>query len=763
MKKIISLMLCIILTFSCIISVGAYSFSNNGIATKKATAYRLPSANSGDVWWIDKNDKLQVFCKDGDYYLVLYPFNNTGKHVLGFVSTSAVKVSGVPNASGFYKNETIRTKANANLYHNPSTDKLTGASGSNQTVRATVSKGQELTVLFEKDGFYCVRTSNDTGFIEKSKICNHSSVSNKEISSTAININDKTYHEVKIGYNEVCDDCGLVTKKNASKSEKEKHSLSGNICTDCGWSAPVTEKEECKHSNTTKHMSEEKETIYTQKDDTHHSVTTYYHLYCTDCYTYTEKNLSEKYNEEHNVSGDKCIICGFTKDSGKTAWVCNTNGTTLKIHRVAALGITIRGEIPDGTKFTVFGEETNGFYRVEYNGTVGYVQAEYVTFTEPKKESVENVKKTAYVYNTSGKLLNIRSEADKASSVVMTMAEGSSVTVTGDIINGFYPVECEGKSGYAMTEYITLKKQTTGKEAWIYNSSGENVDIHRLPAFGKTTRGEIPANKKITVFGDKTNGFYRVEYNGISGYTQAKYITFSKPPEGKTAWVYNSVEPLKIHRSAALGKTTRGEIPIGDVFIVTGERTNGFYPVYYNGISGFAESKYVTYDKSKALGTIIVNDKTNKIKEKMTSMMNGTILKGGYKVGGRYTGAGECKGFAQSVFKQLFGGGIQSTKPNDYGYEVNYDSKKVVHLGTLKNPTEAQVKALLMRARPGDFIQMNTSMGSPHSAIVYEVTLQDITAYEANMDWENGISKNLHKWNYYKNLHAISLYTAKGY
>ena len=469
MKKIISLMLCIILTFSCIISVGAYSFSNNGIATKKATAYRLPSANSGDVWWIDKNDKLQVFCKDGDYYLVLYPFNNTGKHVLGFVSTSAVKVSGVPNASGFYKNETIRTKANANLYHNPSTDKLTGASGSNQTVRATVSKGQELTVLFEKDGFYCVRTSNDTGFIEKSKICNHSSVSNKEISSTAININDKTYHEVKIGYNEVCDDCGLVTKKNASKSEKEKHSLSGNICTDCGWSAPVTEKEECKHSNTTKHMSEEKETIYTQKDDTHHSVTTYYHLYCTDCYTYTEKNLSEKYNEEHNVSGDKCIICGFTKDSGKTAWVCNTNGTTLKIHRVAALGITIRGEIPDGTKFTVFGEETNGFYRVEYNGTVGYVQAEYVTFTEPKKESVENVKKTAYVYNTSGKLLNIRSEADKASSVVMTMAEGSSVTVTGDIINGFYPVECEGKSGYAMTEYITLKKQTTGKEAWIYN------------------------------------------------------------------------------------------------------------------------------------------------------------------------------------------------------------------------------------------------------------------------------------------------------
>ena len=189
----------------------------NGTATKKVTAYRLPSSSSGDVWWIDANDKLQVFCKDGDYYLVLYPFNNTGKHVLGYVPVAAVKASGVPNASGFYKNEKVRAKANANLYHNPSTDKLTGASGSNQTVRATVSKGQELTLLFEKGGFYCVRTSNDTGFIEKSKICNHSNVSDKMISSgNASNFSDKTYHKIEVLYKEVCDTCGFIIEENIS-------------------------------------------------------------------------------------------------------------------------------------------------------------------------------------------------------------------------------------------------------------------------------------------------------------------------------------------------------------------------------------------------------------------------------------------------------------------------------------------------------------------------------------------------------------------
>ena len=201
MKKLISLLLCVILTFGCVISVGAYSFSSNGTATKKATAYRLPSINSGDIWWVDKNDKLQVFCQDGDYYLVLYPFNNTGKHVIAYVPTSAVSTSGVPSSSNFYKNEIVWTKSNANLYHNPSTDRLTGASGSNQTVRTTVSKGQELTVLFEKDGFYGVRTSNDTGFIEKNKICTHSNVSKQKTSSGNVtNINDEAYHEVKIPY-----------------------------------------------------------------------------------------------------------------------------------------------------------------------------------------------------------------------------------------------------------------------------------------------------------------------------------------------------------------------------------------------------------------------------------------------------------------------------------------------------------------------------------------------------------------------------------
>lgn len=621
MKKLTAFALSVLLLLSCIAPAGAYRFNNNGTATKKATAYRLPSVNSGDVWWVDKNDKLEVFCRDGNFYLVLYPFNNTGKHVLAYVPTSAVSASGVPDASAFYENETVWMKESANLYHNPSADKLIGASGSNETVRSTVSKGQEVTVLFEKDGFYCIRTSNDTGFVEKSKVCTHDRLTVVILSQTSIESSDD-HHKTETVYNEVCSDCAAVVRKNRSESKNAPHTLVNGVCSECGFSAETSDAS-CIHKNTTKHMSDDHASRYEEKNNSFHTTTSYYHVYCTDCYSYIERNLSESFEEEHLYINGTCSLCGHSAETTRPAWVTNTNGASLEIHRTAALGKTIRGEIPEGAQISVLSNQNNGFYRIEYDGIVGYVQTKYITFEQPKTN------KPAYVANTDKKLLNIRSQPSLASSVVIQVAEGSTVTVTGAETNGFYPVSVDGCDGYAMANYITFTNTTpaSGKDAWVSGTNGTALTIHRLPAFGKTTRGEIPAGAQLTVFGDKTNGFYRVEYNHISGYAEAKYIVFSKPTASKNAWVYNTGgESLPIHRTSAIGKTIRGNIPAKAQIVVTGEKTNEFYPVEYKGTSGYVEAAYVTFTKPASGTTAWAYSKNgDNVKIHRTSALGKTI------------------------------------------------------------------------------------------------------------------------------------------
>lgn len=143
----------------------------NGYATKKAPAYMLPDSSSQTVWEIWENDELQVLCRDGDYYLVLYPYVYTGKFVAAYVPVDAVNLTGtVLNADSYYnisKNATV--KNNTVLYHNASTDDLMGGTNNNK-VRASLNVGDKLNALFYDNDFAFVRNDSISGYISLNDI-----------------------------------------------------------------------------------------------------------------------------------------------------------------------------------------------------------------------------------------------------------------------------------------------------------------------------------------------------------------------------------------------------------------------------------------------------------------------------------------------------------------------------------------------------------------------------------------------------------------
>lgn len=152
--------------------------------------------------------------------------------------------------------------------------------------------------------------------------------------------------------------------------------------------------------------------------------------------------------------------------------------------------------------------------------------------------------------------------------------------------------------------------------------------------------------------------------------------------------------------------------------------------------------------------------------------MNGSSYDGVYEVGTKYKGPyykEQCKGFAKSVFQELFGYNIGSTQSRSSGnnYKLNYSSSKTKYIGSVTDITDdsnKDLKELFEDARPGDFVQMRRHHGGSHSAIVVSVSSSKIVLVEANVDGKNGIIKKSYTWDDLCNANeAMSLYTAKKY
>ena len=145
------------------------------------------------------------------------------------------------------------------------------------------------------------------------------------------------------------------------------------------------------------------------------------------------------------------------------------------------------------------------------------------------------------------------------------------------------------------------------------------------------------------------------------------------------------------------------------------------------------------------------------------------------RVGQKYNGTGECKGYAQKVFHLCFGitPGL-TKKPNNYLLDATNGMTLVgsaTGLTVESAESASALQSLFAKARPGDFIQMKRGHGGSHSAIVYSVTSSGVTFLEANIDLENGIYKKTYSWSdlvkktkrgdVYNQ--AMSVYTATSY
>ena len=236
-------------------------------------------------------------------------------------------------------------------------------------------------------------------------------------------------------------------------------------------------------------------------------------------------------------------ITGTAPDSDDTAvssidgFAVVTSSSYLNLRQSGSYSATILSTAPGGAILTVLSWNTDWAY-IQYGKLVAYAASDFLSFSTTYPSSIsENSMEgeipeeviTAIVATESGSL-NMRSQAKAGSSVLTTIPQGATVTVT-DLGTTWTAVTYFGFSGYVMTTYLSFEDGTNTQEneetedfyAQVTTVSG-SLNLRQQPKSGSSIYCTIPQYAIITVHTMESD-WSTVTYNGITGYVMTAFLT----------------------------------------------------------------------------------------------------------------------------------------------------------------------------------------------------------------------------------------------
>ncbi len=326
--------------------------------------------------------------------------------------------------------------------------------------------------------------------------------------------------------------------------------------------------------------------------------------------------------------------------------------TALNVRQAATNNSKIIGSLKGGEKVNII-SESNGFYKIEFNNSYGYVYSKYISKDgdsekvqvvkqeEVKKEKVDESKKEAKatpkaepvvlavrslnktgIVNVSSSL-NVRSSASTSSKVIGSLSGNTKVTIIGEE-GAFYKIEYKGSHGYVAKEYVkdvtennnsnqgtqTPEKPSTPEsteKTGIVNVSS-SLNVREGASTSSKVIGSLSGNTKVTIVGEE-GAFYKIEYKGSHGYVAKEYVkdvtennnsnqgtqTPEKPstPEStEKTGIVNVSSSLNVRSEASTSSKVIGSLSGNSKVTIVGEE-GAFYKIEFKGSHGYVAKEYV--------------------------------------------------------------------------------------------------------------------------------------------------------------------------
>lgn len=314
-------------------------------------------------------------------------------------------------------------------------------------------------------------------------------------------------------------------------------------------------------------------------------------------------------------------------------------------------GIKPVGLANGGDKLTVTGRASNGWYEVLYNGQKAYISHRYTDFLEEKEspsKSSESITPLGVVKtNTSDKKSDSKEDNKKVESSLKDKdekvnkgaesTEGKNVTesVESNKTEQAKPSESSKPVEETKKEESSKPSETVTKTAFIKANGG--LWLHSSKDTSYSSRVTLMSNgAKVNVL-EEDNSWFKVGYNGNTGWCSRNYVTNpvtsesstnKKVEESKPTTPNKTVEENKPKKEAETSKPALTIVKTASVKANGGlwlhsskdsyissrlaimekgekvtilEESGDWFKVNYNGKTGFCASKYLseptTYEK----------------------------------------------------------------------------------------------------------------------------------------------------------------------
>ena len=346
-------------------------------------------------------------------------------------------------------------------------------------------------------------------------------------------------HIITEYFNLACSDCNSIVKEKIQETYEENHNIETGKCL-CGYKEPKREKTVNDGLYNIKNVaSGYMMNVYAGKDANGTKVTVWENDFSNDQKVYISYQGDGKYLLKYNASKSGRVIdvnrgesLSASIDIGDRIDIWTADDSDAQLFYINDCGdgeYTFELVHKPGSVIAPSGIDTartNGSQLVlAENKNADYQRWSLI--------STNTIRKTAYVYNTDGLRLNIRSSYNSNSSIVSKIPEYATITVVGEKISGFYPIEYNGYTGYAHCDYITFSVPQREEKitAWVYKTGNDNLNVRSAAVITSgNIIGKFSPNQQITVLGKTVqNGFYKVKYGSQTGYVSAAYVSFTKP------------------------------------------------------------------------------------------------------------------------------------------------------------------------------------------------------------------------------------------
>ena len=270
--------------------------------------------------------------------------------------------------------------------------------------------------------------------------------------------------------------------------------------------------------------------------------------------------------------------------------------------------------MPSGAAVEVVGGPQNGFYQLTYNGATGWASGDYLDQSGAGDDGGNNGGGDGGTATVTSSL-NLRAGPSTGDPVLAVMPAGASVTLTGNSANGFLSVTYNGIAGWAYADFLSTggspapqpNPQPSPSPAPNPGGSGTatvttGLNLRAGPSTNDAVLAVMPAGATVTLTGNSASGFLSVRYNGIDGWAYADLLSTgggtpvpapspSPAPGGSgTATVTTG---LNLRAGPGTNNAVLAVMPAGATVTLTGDSSNGFLSVRYNGIDGWASSDYL--------------------------------------------------------------------------------------------------------------------------------------------------------------------------